>query len=165
MPVHGVKADFAPSVTRPWNKRNALCVTRPFRRLRHENAFSIDVNMHLLGQQWIEEVTDARKSSRGQKEGEHLEFRRASEDGLRRNWCNYLLKTSDSKLRAELLGERQKDVLIIPGEWYPDDIPIDSAPGWWYVPAGAIVGRQCQHIPGKSRVHEKRMGRDEQSEL
>jgi hypothetical protein len=28
--------------------------------------------------------------------------------------------------------------------WYPEDIPIDSKPGWWYVPAEAIVGRLCK---------------------
>jgi hypothetical protein len=42
------------------------------------------------------------------------------------------------------MGERQKDVLIIRREWYPEGIPIDSAPGWWYVPAEAIAGRLCK---------------------
>jgi hypothetical protein len=51
--------------------------------------------MHLLGQQWIEQVTDTRKSSRGQKEGEHLEFWariRGWAEESKRNRCNYLLQ-------------------------------------------------------------------------
>jgi hypothetical protein len=68
-----------------------------------------------------------------QKEGENLEFQgriRKWAEESKRNRCNYLLQKLDSNLRAELLGERQKDVLFIPRAWYPEDIQIDSAPGW-----------------------------------
>ena len=83
----------------------------------------------------------------GQKEGENLEFRgriRGWAEDSKRNWCNYSVQKSDSNLRAELLGERQKDVLFIPRAWYPEDIQIDSAPGWWYVPEESVVGRLCK---------------------
>jgi hypothetical protein len=74
-------------------------------------------NLHLLGKQWIEEVTDARKSSRSQKEGENIDFRariRGWAEKSERIRCNYLLQKPESKLRAELPEERQKDFLLIP---------------------------------------------------
>jgi hypothetical protein len=105
------------------------------------------INLHLLGKKWIEEVTDARKSSRSQKEGENLEFRariRGWAEKSKRIRCTYLLQKSESRLRAELLEARQKDMLLIPRTWYPEDMPIDSTPGWWYAPAEAIVGSLCK---------------------
>ena len=103
------------------------------------------INLHL--KQWIEEVTDAQKSSISEKEREHLEFRaniRGWAEKSKRIRCTYLLQKSESKLRAELLEARQKDILLIPRKWYPEDIPIDSTPGWWYEPAEDTVGRLCK---------------------
>lgn len=37
-----------------------------------------------------------------------------------------------------------KDVLLIPREWYPEYKPRYETPGWWYVPAEEILGRECK---------------------
>jgi hypothetical protein len=153
--AHGAKVDFAPNVTKPRNKiiqKECSMCTEAFSAIEPGKCFIVQdssssancINLHLLGKQWIEEVTDARKSSRIQKEGENLEFRariRGWAEKSKRIRCNYLLQKSESKLRAELLEERQKDILLIPRKWYPEDMPIDSTPRWWYAPAEAIVGR------------------------
>ena len=101
-------------------------------------------NVHALGEQWIEKATEARVSGRAQNEGEHLEFQahiRGWEMETKWRRCNNLLQKSDYSLRKELLEQRQKDVLLIPQDWYPEYTPIDATPGWWYVPAEAILGR------------------------
>ena len=38
----------------------------------------------------------------------------------KRRRCNSLLEKSDFNLRKELLEQRQKDVLLIPQDWYPE---------------------------------------------
>jgi hypothetical protein len=42
--------------------------------------------------------------------------------------CDKLLTKPDCNLRKELLD--QKDVLLIPQEWYPEYTPLDETPGW-----------------------------------
>jgi hypothetical protein len=81
------------------------------------------------------------------KRGRTSNSGRASEDGLRSPRGSGALtycRNRQSKLRAELLEARQKDVLLIPRKWYPEDMPIDSTQGWWYAPAEAIIGRLCK---------------------
>ena len=47
-------------------------------------------------------------------------------------------------LRKALLRPVWKDVLLIPREWYPEYKPRYETPGWWYVPAEEILGRECK---------------------
>jgi hypothetical protein len=93
------------------------------------------------------------RGSNGSKEIKQSSQRRgepripgAFEDGLRKpkSIGAATSQRSESKLRETLLAERRKDVLLIPRAWYPEDMPIDSTAGWWYVPTEAVIGRLCR---------------------
>jgi hypothetical protein len=72
------------------------------------------LNVHALGEQFIEKVTGVRISQRAQKgehlEREHLEFKahvRGWKIDIRKNRCQSLLQKSDSNLRQELCSYRR----------------------------------------------------------
>ena len=122
-------------------------------RMKTEQCFLIQgesprvrcLNVHALGEQWIEKVTAARVSGRAQNEGEHLEFRAhitGWEMEAKKSRCDKVLTKSDCNLRRELL--EKKDVLLILHDSCPEHTPLDETPGWWYVPTEEILGRVCK---------------------
>jgi hypothetical protein len=108
------------------------------------------LNLHALGEQWIEEVTDVdfvRTDKEGHREGEHLKFKahiRGWRAETREKRCQQLLQKPDHTLRKELLGATWKDVMLVPQAWYPDHTPKYETQGWWYVPAEEVLGRTCK---------------------
>jgi hypothetical protein len=87
------------------------------------------LNLHALGEQWIEEVTDVEIVQAPQEEclkGEHLKFK-ANIPGwkieTRKERCQKLLDKRDHDLRQALLRPLWKDVLLIPQAWYPEHKP------------------------------------------
>jgi hypothetical protein len=99
------------------------------------------LNLHALGEQWIEEVTDVdivRTTPEECLEGEHLKFK-AHIPGwkavTRERRCQSLLEKTEHNLRKALLGTPWKDVLLVPQAWYPEHTPKYETKGWWYVPA------------------------------
>ena len=68
------------------------------------------LNLHALGEQWIEEVTDVdfvRTNTEGLLEGEHLKFEahiRGWKAGTRERRCQHLLQKPDHNLRKALLN-------------------------------------------------------------
>ena len=107
------------------------------------------LNLHALGEQWIEEVTDVdivQTTPEECLEGEHLKFK-AHIPGwkavTRERRCQSLLEKTEHNLRKALLGTPWKDVLLVPQAWYPEHTPKYETQGWWYVPAEAVLGRTC----------------------
>ena len=108
------------------------------------------LNLYALGEQWIEEVTDAdmvRATTQEYLEGKHLKFKahiRGWEASFRERRCQSLLVKTDRNLRKALLSAPWRDILLVPHAWYPDHKPKFETPGWWYAPAEAVLGRTCK---------------------
>ena len=87
------------------------------------------LNIHALGEQWIEEVTDVEIVQTSQEEcleGEHLKFKahiRGWKTETRKERCLQLLDKSDYNLRRVLLRPVWKDILLVSQAWYPEDKP------------------------------------------
>jgi hypothetical protein len=80
------------------------------------------LNIHALGEQWIEEVTDVEECL----EGEKLKFKahiRGWKTEIRKERCQQLLDKNGYNLRRALLRPVWKDVLLIPRDWYPEYKP------------------------------------------
>ncbi len=94
------------------------------------------LNIHALGEQWIEEVTDVEAVQKLQEEcleGEHLRFKahvRGWKPEIRKERCQQLLDKNDHNLRRALLRPLWKDVLLIPQAWYPEYKPRYETQGW-----------------------------------
>jgi hypothetical protein len=109
------------------------------------------LNLHALGEQWIEEVTEVDfepTSMEGCPEGEHLRFKahvRGWKTETREERCQRVLGIkAEHNLRRALLGAQGKDVLLVPQAWYPEHTPKYETKGWWYVPAEEVLGRTCK---------------------
>jgi hypothetical protein len=108
------------------------------------------LNLHALGEQWIEEVTDVdtvQTTPEECLEGEHLKFKahiRGWKVVTRERRCQSLLAKTEHNLRKVLLSTPWKDVLLVPQAWYPEHTPKFETKGWWYVPAEAVLGRTCK---------------------
>ena len=78
------------------------------------------LNIHALGEQWIEEVTDVEVVQTSQEEcleGEHLKFKahiRGWKTEIRKERCQQFLDKNDYNLRRALLRPLWKDVLLMP---------------------------------------------------
>ena len=87
------------------------------------------LNLHALGEQWIEKVTDVdtvRTTPEECLEGEHLKFKahiRGWKAVTRERRCQSLLEKTEHNLRKALLGTPWKDVLLVPQAWYPEHTP------------------------------------------
>jgi hypothetical protein len=95
------------------------------------------LNLHTLGEQWIEEVTEVDfvpTSMEGCPEGELLRFKaqvRGWKTEAREKRCRRLSEiTAEHNLRRALLGEQWKDVLLVPPAWYPEHTPKYETKGW-----------------------------------
>jgi hypothetical protein len=106
------------------------------------------LNVHALGEEWIANVTSARKANGSPDRGENLQFLahvkgwRTIEKAER---CALLLRKTDHNLRTALLSGPVRDFLLIPHEWYPDDTPPKFESPGWYVPAEEVMIRKCQN--------------------
>jgi hypothetical protein len=121
------------------------------RHSKHNNSLGTQcLNLHALGEQWIEEVTDVdivRTNTEEYLEGKHLKFKahiRGWKPETRERRCQNLLAKTEHNLRKALLSALWKDILLVPQAWYPDHTPKYETQGWWYVPAEAILGRTCK---------------------
>ena len=87
------------------------------------------LNIHALGEQWIEEVTDVEVVQTSQEEcleAEHLKFKahiRGWKTEIRKERCQQLLDKEDYNLRRALLRPLWKVVLLISQAWYPEHKP------------------------------------------
>jgi hypothetical protein len=117
----------------------------------HNNSIGTQcLNLHALGEQWIEEVTDVdivQTPPEECLEGELFKFKahiRGWKTMTREGRCQNLLARTDHNLRKALLSTQWKDVLLVPQAWYPEHTPRYETKGWWYVPAEAVLGRTCK---------------------
>jgi hypothetical protein len=117
----------------------------------HNNSIGTQcLNLHALGEQWIEGVTDVdivQTTPEECLEGEHLKFKahiRGWKTMTRKGRCQNLLTKADHNLRQALLSAQWKDVLLVPQEWYPEHTPRYETKGWWYVSAEAVLGQTCK---------------------
>jgi len=108
------------------------------------------LNLHNLGEQWIEEVTGVDfvpTSMEDCPEGEHLRFKahvRGWKTEARERRCQRLLgMTAEHQLRKALLEVQWKDIMLVPQAWYPAHTPKYETKGWWYAPAEEVLGRTC----------------------
>jgi hypothetical protein len=109
------------------------------------------LNLHTLGEQWIEEVTGVDfipKSMEDCPEGEHLRFKayvRGWKTEAREKRCQRLLgMTAEHHLRKALLDAEWKDILLVPQAWHPAHTPKYETEGWWYATAEEVLGRTCK---------------------
>jgi hypothetical protein len=115
------------------------------------------LNIHALGDQWIEEVTDVEIVQTPQEEcleREHLKFKthiQGGETETRKERCQQLLDKSDYNLRRALLRPLWKDILLIPKAWCPEHKPKYETQGWWYATSEEVLGRVCKSC---SVLHE-----------
>jgi hypothetical protein len=139
------------SVQCPWCMEPFPQVPHGHQQQARSGAYTTQcLNIHGLGEQWIEEVTDVEEMQTPQEEcleGERLRFKahiRGWKTEIRKARCQQLLDKNGYNLRKVLLRPVWKDVLLIPREWYPEHKPRYETPGWWYVPAEEILGRECK---------------------
>ena len=139
------------SVQCPWCMEPFPQVPHGHQQQARSGAYTTQcLNIHGLGEQWIEEVTDVEEMQTPQEEcleGERLRFKahiRGWKTEIRKARCQQLLDKNGYNLRKALLRPVWKDVLLIPREWYPEHKPRYETPGWWYVPAEEILGRECK---------------------
>ena len=112
------------------------------------------LNLHALGEQWIEEVTDVdtvRTTPEECLEGEHLKFKahiRGWKAVTRERRCQSLLEKTEHNLRKTLMSTPWKDVLLVPQAWYPEHTPKYETKGWWY----RVIGQAHTMDVGKRKM-------------
>ena len=129
----------------PWCMEPFPQVPHGHQQQSHSRAYTTQcLNIHALGEQWIEEVTDVEEMQTPQEEcleGERLRFKahiRGWKTEIRKARCQQLLDKNEDNLRRALLRPLWKDVLLLPRDWYPEHKPRYETSGWWYVPAEEI---------------------------
>ncbi len=105
----------------PWCMEPFPLVPHGHQQQAHSRARSTQcLNIHALGEQWIEEVIDVEIVQTPQEEcleGEHLKFKadiRGWKTETRKERCQQLLDKNDYNLRRALLRPLWKDVLLLP---------------------------------------------------
>jgi len=106
------------------------------------------LNVHALGDNWIEKVTGARQPEESDATPEDLQFLalvRGWETGTRQVRCKALLDIeSDRKLQQALIRNQHRDILLIPQTWYPASATKFETNGWWYAPAEELWVKLCR---------------------
>jgi hypothetical protein len=97
------------------------------------------VNMHQLGNIFLERVLDVRRRhSEGSETvapGESLEFLtqiRGWQSEARAQRRAHLMRLSEIGLRVALEGAAGSDVFLVPKEHFADETPEHGDEGWWY---------------------------------
>jgi len=120
------------------------------------------VNMHRLGESFVERVTDVRRrvtvDGKVTAPGESMEFLaliQGWQSEARRERRERLLKLNDIGLRMALEHATVKDVFFIPEVHFAEEKPmLADDDGWWYQVRSVIWCRTC----GKCRVRKERGG-------
>jgi hypothetical protein len=114
----------------PWCTEPISQIPNGHRHSKQNNSLGTQcLNLHTLGEEWIEEVTDVeivQTTSEECLEGEHLKFKahiRGWKTASREKRCQSLLAKTERTLRKALLSTPWKDVLLIPQAWYPEYTP------------------------------------------
>ena len=106
------------------------------------------LNVHALGDNWIEKVIGARQPEESDATPEDLQFLalvRGWETATRQVRCKTLLDIeSDRKLQQDLIRGQHRDVLFIPQTWYPASATKFETNGWWYAPAEELWVKLCR---------------------
>ena len=116
------------------------------------------VNMHRLGESFVEKVTDVRRrvtvDGKVTAPGESMEFLaliQGWQSEARRERRERLLKLNDIGLRIALEHATVKDVFFIPEVHFAEKKPmLADDDGWWYQVRSVIWCRTC----GKCRVRD-----------
>ena len=111
---------------------------RPAKRQR--DAEGMTVNMHRLGESFVEKVVDVRRrvtvDGKATAPGESLEFLaliQGWQSEARRERREQLLKLNDIGLRIALEHATAKDVFFIPEVHFAEEKPmLADDDGWWY---------------------------------
>ena len=133
---------------------------RPAKRPRDTEVMT--VNMHRLGESFVERVTDVRRrvtvDGKVTAPGESMEFLaliQGWQSEARRERRERLLKLNDIGLRMALEHATVKDVFFIPEVHFAEEKPmLADDDGWWYQVRSVIWCRTC----GKCKVRKERGG-------
>ena len=122
---------------------------------RYRRPKQMVVNVHALGELFIESVHDVRWTlDPVDSPGEHLQFRAQV-----RGWNNtdraarrqrLLALSTDTSLRSTLVHATAPDLFFLPREMWPNIAPEQEETGWWYKVVNEILFRKCK------RCHEKK---------
>jgi hypothetical protein len=111
----------------PWCMEPFPLVPHGHQQQAHSRARTTQfLNIHALGEQWIEEVTYVEIVQTPKEEGEHFKFKahiQGWKTETRKERCQQLLDKSDYNLRRVLLRPVWKDILLVSQAWYPEDKP------------------------------------------
>jgi hypothetical protein len=133
---------------------------RPAKRLR--DAEVTIVNMHRLGESFVEKVIDVRRrvtaDGKAAAPGESLEFLaliQGWQSEARRERREQLLRLNDIGLRVALENAQLKDIFFIPEVHFAEEKPmLADDDGWWYQVRSVIWCRTCR----KCRVRNEPEG-------
>ncbi len=122
----------------------------------------VSVNMHWLGESFVEKVSDVRRRStvdgQAAAPGESLEFLahiRGCQSEARKQRRDKLLQLdSDTGLRVALTGAAGADIFFIPEIHFARETPELDDEGWWYHVRAVIWCRECR----KCRVPKEQEG-------
>ena len=132
---------------------------KPAKRLR--DAEVTTVNMHRLGESFVEKVIDVRRrvsaDGKATAPGESLEFLaliQGWQSEARRERRERLLQLNDIGLRGALEHAEVRDVFFIPEVHFAEEKPMLAGDdGWWYQVRSVILCRT-----GKCRVRKETEG-------
>ena len=125
---------------------------RPAKRLRDAEVASV-VNMHRLGESFVEKVIDVRRrvtaDGKAAAPGESLEFLaliQGWQSEARRERRERLLKLNDIGLRMALEHATVKDVFFIPEVHFAEEKPmLADDDGWWYK-VRSVIWQICSFL-------------------
>jgi len=137
----------------------------PTQRLRAKgvrDAEVTSVNMHRLGESFVEKVSDVRRrvtvDGKAAAPGESLEFLafiQGWQSEVRGKRLEQLLRLNDIGLRVALENATEKDIFFIPEVHFAGEKPtLADDDGWWYQVRSVIWCRACR----KCRVRKDQEG-------
>ena len=135
---------------------------KPERRVKRRVQESTQtVNTHKLGERFVREVTDVRRTPvdlwDGEDPGGGLQFFAQIggwQDGATLARCEKLLTLNDIGLRVALEQGAGRDIFLIPREHFPQETPEDDDRGWWYCVKEAARCRRCVRCSQRKRQPE-----------
>ena len=131
------------------------------RKLRKMMKGTGTVNMHVLGERFVESVSDVRATPADQQStedpGAGLQFLaqiRGWQSGLALARKKQLLERNDIGLAAALEWAAGTDIFFIPKGHFPGYTPDDDAEGWWYSVKGKERCRKCFQCHRRAAHHD-----------
>ena len=107
-------------------------------------------NIHNMGNQFVHTVVEARRrvghDASIDHVGQKFEFKCqigcwATEGAQGR--LRHLQALPAERMMRELVNMKQRDVLLLPAEWWPDTPPEFDEMGWWYIAHYQTSARKC----------------------